>query len=67
MNNLQEKYRNDAAEKINHEIFSRWLRGEGKRCSWKKLIQVLKMMKMKTLADEINNEFVKKSEICTLS
>ena len=52
---LTEKYQSDA-EKINHEIFSRWLRGEGKKRSWKKLIKVLKKIKKKTLADEINDE-----------
>ena len=56
MATLQEKYQNDA-NKINHEIFSRWLRGEGRMpISWETLTKLLKEIQLKTLADEINAE-----------
>ncbi len=39
---------------INHEIFSRWLQGEGKQpVTWATLVGVLRDIGMNSLADEI--------------
>ncbi len=50
---LEKQYQHHALS-INHEIFSRWLQGEGnKPVSWATLIELLRDIGKSTLADEI--------------
>ncbi len=50
---LEKQYQHDALW-INHEIFSRWLQGKGKKpVTWATLIEVLLEIGEGTLADEI--------------
>ena len=50
---LAHKYMNDA-NKINLEILEQWINGKGKHpVTWKTLIEVLRDIKISTLAEEI--------------
>ncbi len=50
---LEKQYQHDALS-INHEIFSRWLQGEGKQpVTWATLVGVLRDIGMNSLADDI--------------
>ncbi len=50
---IEGRYQRDASS-INHEIFSRWLQGEGRQpVTWATLVGVLQDIGMKSLADDI--------------
>ena len=54
---IESHYREDP-ERINHEIFRRWLRGEGKQpVTWKILIEVLHDSRLSYIAKEIEATF----------
>ncbi len=50
---IEHQYRGDPLW-INHEIFSRWLQGEGRQpVTWATLVGVLRDIRMNSLADDI--------------
>ena len=56
---IESHYREDP-ERINHEIFRRWLKGEGKQpVTWKTLTEVLHDSHLSCIAEEIEATFTK--------
>lgn len=51
---IARKHSNDS-EQINIEILQRWLAGEGRRVSWRTLVEVLNIIGLRQLATDITN------------
>ena len=61
---LSTQYKAERAEAAMQEIFTKWVK-EDTKCSWKKLIECLKICKLSDLAKEIEDGLKSVTELCS--